>query len=299
MRERDDFSYKTKETLARRVGMHCSNPNCAKLTSGPQKDPQKALNIGFAAHITAASQGGVRYDPTLTKTQRKSTENGIWLCQSCGKLVDNDAERYTVELLRKWKLLGEESARLRVEGAGSRGRKGKKYYIVTFDDERRVEDIACPTCGESAKLDMSVLPGASGSPICPKCGHFHAHRDKDGSIITRPWAGGLEPLYITCPKCSNRLRVRADRKKLSKPCLDCESVLHINSGVVTSIVPMHPVPAKAFSKEGWKQLLTCPNCNVRGMTLGANSKDILFAQCPKCQYYLTYPKPVDHVLSDQ
>jgi len=299
MRERDEFSYKTKETLARRVGMHCSNPNCAKLTSGPQKNPQKAVNIGVAAHVTAATQGGARYDHTLTKTQRKSMENGIWLCQSCGKLVDNDAERYTVELLRKWKLLAEESARLRVEGAGSRGRKGKKYYIFTFDDKQRLEDISCPTCGEPVKLDLSILPGASGVAVCPKCGHFHVHRDRDGSLITRPWGGALAPLIITCPKCSNCLRVRADRKILSKPCLNCESVLHINNGKVISLDPMLPVPAKAFSKEGWQQLLTCPNCNVRGMTLGANSKDILFAQCPKCRYYLTYPKPPDHVLPDQ
>jgi hypothetical protein len=299
MRKRDNFCLKTKETLARRVGMHCSNPNCAKLTSGPQKDIQKVLNIGVAAHITAASLGGVRYDPTLTKAQRKSGENGVWLCQSCAKLVDNDANRYSVDLLRKWKLLAEESARLRVEGAGSRDRKEKKYYIVTFDDHKRLEDIVCPTCGETVKLDLSMLAGASGVAVCTKCGHFHAHRDRDGSIITRPWAGGLKPIYVACPKCSNRLRVRADRKKFIKPCLDCESVLNIHSGNVTSIAPMNPIPAKAFTKEGWQQLLTCPHCNVRGMTLGANSKNILFAQCPKCLYYLTFPKPLDQVSSKQ
>lgn len=36
---RDDFLSKTKDTLARRVGMRCSNPACQKLTSGPQSDP--------------------------------------------------------------------------------------------------------------------------------------------------------------------------------------------------------------------------------------------------------------------
>ncbi len=288
---RDDFSYKTKEALARRVGVHCSNPNCAKLTSGPQIDPQKALNIGVAAHITAASEGGARFDHNLTKAERKSIANGIWLCQSCAKLVDNDAVRYTVDLLRKWKLLAEESARLRVEGAGARGRKGKKYYVFALEEETRIEEIACPTCGELVRLALGVLTGSSGSPLCPKCGYFHAHRDADGNILTRPWSGGFEPTYITCPKCSNRLRVRGDKKKLSKPCLDCESVLNIDFGRVTSILPMNPVPAKGFSKEGWKQLLTCPNCGVRGITLGASSKNILFAQCPKCRYYLTFPKP--------
>jgi hypothetical protein len=55
---RDDFDAKTKETLARRVGYRCSNPDCGKLTSGPQEDPTKVLNIGVAAPITAAPLGG-------------------------------------------------------------------------------------------------------------------------------------------------------------------------------------------------------------------------------------------------
>jgi hypothetical protein len=67
---RDDFSEKTKETLAKRVGMHCSNPQCRKLTSGPRADPTKALNIGVAAHVTAAAPGGARYDPSLSYRER-------------------------------------------------------------------------------------------------------------------------------------------------------------------------------------------------------------------------------------
>ena len=55
---RDDFDKETKETLARRVGYLCSNPSCRKPTSGPQTDPAKAINLGVAAHITAASLGG-------------------------------------------------------------------------------------------------------------------------------------------------------------------------------------------------------------------------------------------------
>jgi hypothetical protein len=36
---RHDFSTKIRDTLARRVGMQCSNPACRRLTSGPQSDP--------------------------------------------------------------------------------------------------------------------------------------------------------------------------------------------------------------------------------------------------------------------
>lgn len=100
---RDDFDEKTKSILARRVGLRCSNPSCRKLTSGPQSNPSKAINIGVAAHITAASLGGPRYDASLSQEQRKSIENGIWLCQVCAKLIDSDEQRYTVSLLQQWK----------------------------------------------------------------------------------------------------------------------------------------------------------------------------------------------------
>jgi hypothetical protein len=73
------------------------------------------LNIGVAAHITAASPGGPRYDPNLSAEDRKSPDNGIWLCQSCAKLIDSDQQRYTVSLLREWKRLAEEAALQEVE----------------------------------------------------------------------------------------------------------------------------------------------------------------------------------------
>src|SRR5262245_1015009 len=107
---RDDFPQSVKEVLAKRVGNRCSNPSCPQLTSGPHTDPAKAVNVGVAAHITAASPDGHRYDPPLTPEQRKAPENGIWQCQKCGKLVDNDHERYTVEQLRDWKRRAEERA---------------------------------------------------------------------------------------------------------------------------------------------------------------------------------------------
>lgn len=117
---RDDFSAAVKELLAKRVGFRCSNPACRQLTSGPQTDPMKAVNVGVASHITAASVGGPRYAPSLTPDERSHPNNGVWLCQNCGKLVDNDAIRYPEMLLREWKRSAEEAATLEVEGGPSR-----------------------------------------------------------------------------------------------------------------------------------------------------------------------------------
>ena len=116
---RDDFSLQTLNTLAKRVGIHCSNPDCRNLTTGPRSESTKIINIGVGAHITAASSNGPRYNPDLTNKERKSPDNGIWLCQNCAKLVDNDAKRYTVELLKEWKKVSEDAALSEIEGTTS------------------------------------------------------------------------------------------------------------------------------------------------------------------------------------
>jgi hypothetical protein len=107
---RDDFPDDVKRTVAARVGNRCSRPNCRALTSGPQVDPSKALNVGVAAHITAASPGGPRYASSLTSEERRHANNAIWLCQNCGKLVDNDQARFTEEELKQWKQTAEAEA---------------------------------------------------------------------------------------------------------------------------------------------------------------------------------------------
>lgn len=100
---RDDFSPKVKDILAKRVSFKCSNPECRMTTIGPNSDPSQTTNIGVAAHKTAASSGGPRYDPLLTPEQRSGIGNGIWVCYSCSKLIDSDIDKYNIEVLNRWK----------------------------------------------------------------------------------------------------------------------------------------------------------------------------------------------------
>lgn len=111
---RDDFPIDIKRALALRVGHRCSRPECGASTSGPQTDPSKSVNVGVAAHISAASKGGPRFDPSLSPEARGSIDNGIWLCQNCAKLIDNDPAYFTPEVLRAWKLLREVEAKGKV-----------------------------------------------------------------------------------------------------------------------------------------------------------------------------------------
>lgn len=107
---RDEFSPKVKDVLAKRVAHTCSNPRCEMVTVGPHTAPEKVTNIGVAAHITAASVGGPRYNATLTEEERACVDNGIWLCQSCAKEIDSDTAKYTKPLLLQWKAEAERKA---------------------------------------------------------------------------------------------------------------------------------------------------------------------------------------------
>ncbi|MCZ7938021.1 NACHT domain-containing protein [Agrobacterium salinitolerans] len=102
---RDDFSQPTKNRLAKQARYHCSNPSCRKLTSAPTSDGLKEMNIGVAAHICAAAPGvgARRYRAEMTPEQRKSHENGIWLCQDCAKAIDSDDPIFTEAFLHSWK----------------------------------------------------------------------------------------------------------------------------------------------------------------------------------------------------
>jgi hypothetical protein len=140
---RDDFSEEVKRTLAARTRNTCSKPDCGAPTSGPQDDPSKALNVGVAAHITGASEGGTRYNAALTSEGRRQPDNGIWLCQTCAKLVDNDASQFPEGLLRAWKTMAEHRALTSI---------GKTATPVLESEPQRKLRAILPWKGKGGKL---------------------------------------------------------------------------------------------------------------------------------------------------
>jgi hypothetical protein len=124
---RDDFIQATVETLAKRVGYLCSR--CRRSTVGPRHSSDASVNIGVAAHITAASPGGARYDSSLTSEERRGLANGIWLCQSCAKLVDNDQARFPTVALRKLKERAEERAQAELDPDSQRAKRGPSLHL--------------------------------------------------------------------------------------------------------------------------------------------------------------------------
>lgn len=110
---RDDFLQPVKNQLREMCGGICSNPDCRAYTFGPTMEKRKGYSsIGVAAHIAAAAPGpgARRYNADMTADERGAAVNGIWLCQSCSKLIDTDEARFTVALLKQWKLQAEKRA---------------------------------------------------------------------------------------------------------------------------------------------------------------------------------------------
>lgn len=108
---RDDFTAKTRETIARRSGYRCAFPNCRRLTTMPNpEDPSSSVGTGIGAHICAAAPGGPRYDPAMTPEERASVANGIWLCAACSKIVDTLPDAFPADTLRYWKQNAERAA---------------------------------------------------------------------------------------------------------------------------------------------------------------------------------------------
>ncbi|WP_377830746.1 hypothetical protein ACFKHW_04070 [Bradyrhizobium lupini] len=77
---RDNFTERTVTEIAKGVPYRCSNPECRQPTLGAYAVQDSTIIMGVAAHICAASPGGPRYN--------EAQENGLWLCQNCGRLAD-------------------------------------------------------------------------------------------------------------------------------------------------------------------------------------------------------------------
>lgn len=112
MNNRDNFTQSTIDKLGKQVSYLCSNPDCRILTTSARRTSiNEITNLGVAAHICAAAPNGPRYNSTMTPEQRKSENNGIWLCQTCSRLIDREPNNYSVQLLHEWKRQASEYAR--------------------------------------------------------------------------------------------------------------------------------------------------------------------------------------------
>ena len=159
---RANFPQSTRHLVAQRAGYRCSMPGCDRLTVGPANDPNKASNIGVAAHIySAASSGkGPRGTGELSENELKSVENAIWLCSNHAALIDkNSGKDYPATKLHSYKTLHE--SRIAHELAGV-------HVPFGWLDSIKVE--SCPLFKNAAQIDFAKCNRIIGANAVGKTG---------------------------------------------------------------------------------------------------------------------------------
>jgi hypothetical protein len=204
MPTRDEFPKPVLDTLAKRVGFRCSNPDCRQLTAGPREDETKTVNIGVAAHITSAARGGPRFDGSISAADRGAFANGIWLCQNCAKLIDNDPSRYSIEVLQTWKVQAEDAARAELEGsstsvAGSRPSaeliiQWRKVKITSEMHEYRLE-LSVHNVGGKVLRDYHVDVELPTAVLIDRSGVIDGRSDREKSLFRAVWRSDADDVF--------------------------------------------------------------------------------------------------------
>ena len=138
---RDEFTSRTISDVARAVSYRCSNPGCQRSTVGANAAQDGIINLGVAAHITAASPGGPRYNESIDAETRREKNNCIWLCQDCAKLIDSDPHHFTEKLLQEWKRTAQERT-FRELLAPRRGTKNVEEELNRIEAELNAQGAA-------------------------------------------------------------------------------------------------------------------------------------------------------------
>lgn len=154
----DDFSPAVIRQLRDRVNGICSNPGCRRGTVGPSgSKPDKVVITGEAAHIKAAQPGGPRYDENQSPEERRSIENGLWLCGACADLIDkNGGADYPVKVLVAWKEQAEKATRLAQASPADHGERpwDSGFGGISY---MNIPRLAMWGAGQGLKIDVSFL----------------------------------------------------------------------------------------------------------------------------------------------
>jgi hypothetical protein len=167
----DDFPQKVKQQLALRSCYICSNPDCRAMTvAASEKEIEKYVYVGKAAHITAARPGGSRYDDSLTPEERASADNGIFLCSGCADMIDkNYGLDFPTLKLRAWKTQHEKWTRINLNKSPfSMITEINGDYFIRGIGETTGLDIQSPTVVKpGTKVTVEGIGDTTGVRISP------------------------------------------------------------------------------------------------------------------------------------
>jgi hypothetical protein len=119
----------------------------------------------------------------MSPETRASIDNGLWLCQNCAKLVDNDPLAYSVEILRAWRALAEAISKSEIE----------RGIAVAVDDRLSRVERDMPELIAEMRVDLKGSPLARRF-VCMK---------KGWSV----WTDALRYYYDDHPNLDDKVRI--------------------------------------------------------------------------------------------
>ncbi|MFA5205807.1 MAG: hypothetical protein WC708_15530 [Lentisphaeria bacterium] len=156
------------------------------------------------------------------------------------------------------------------------------------------EFVNCPYCGTRTECLIGLQGAASASPRCDKCREmFHAHRTKDGVVISRPM--GKRP--VTCPVCRNPIPVKlpSDGTLVERYCIKCGRKMTIDSqGQITKSEDRHLCFSSGSADDHAEGLLVCPDHGEKARLL-TEDNDCRYAICKSGDHLIVYKKPEEMV----
>lgn len=148
----------------------------------------------------------------MSTEERKSAENGIWLCQSCSKLIDDDIIRYNVDLLYIWKENAERLAIAELQSSSPVNTNNKdkellRFYVQCFDrpafqdrisQEGRMEDFDQAIEDTIIALNTGVLRTRDG---------IIKQSEGKSAIINHAWREKLNTITDMLVALRKRLKI--------------------------------------------------------------------------------------------
>lgn len=152
----------------------------------------------------------------------KSFENGIWLCQSCSKLIDSDVARYRKETLLSWKQIAEQLSIIEIKAALpvqtlAHDKELIQFFVQCFDrpafqdnifKESRMEDFNKAIEDTIIALNTGVLRTRDGTLL---------KQTQDKSAIQNPiWREKFQLISDMPVTLRRRLKLAEKDKAYSK-----------------------------------------------------------------------------------
>ena len=178
-------SEQTIKRLFALSGNICAFPNC------DEEIVDKNGNvIGEICHIEAAEKNGPRYNPNQTDEERNAIENLVLLCGKHNKIIDNDANQYTVDYLKQIKKVHE-------------SRTNRNEIVITNTLLRKINDKLDEQ--KQKQKPLSIIPNYDTKKLIGRkdmLDKLHKMLTENKSAILMNGIGGIGKTTVALAYCN-------------------------------------------------------------------------------------------------